>query len=185
MKRAVLVLALGMLTSATVSYATSYLIKPDGSGDFPTIQAALDAAFYNDIIELANGVFTGPGKPGSGLSRQAHPGPLSERESGFLHHRLPGEPLTAASGVLFPQRREQPGPGNRGYDPKWVLDPGRSRACQRQFPQPGQLRVPGESCKCRGWNLRHGFSDPIHRLHVPIELRDQPRWVRWMHCRPG
>lgn len=41
--------------------AATYLIEPDGSGDFPTIQAAVDAAAGGDIIELADGTFTGPG----------------------------------------------------------------------------------------------------------------------------
>ena len=43
-----------------VSGAT-YLVKPDGMGDFPTIQDAIDAAVPGDIVELADGTFTGPG----------------------------------------------------------------------------------------------------------------------------
>jgi hypothetical protein len=41
--------------------AETYLVMPDGSGDVPTIQAALDAAVDGDIIELGNGTFTGDG----------------------------------------------------------------------------------------------------------------------------
>lgn len=41
--------------------ATTYLVRPDGTGDFPTIQAALDGAADGDIIELADGTFTGDG----------------------------------------------------------------------------------------------------------------------------
>jgi hypothetical protein len=41
--------------------ATTYLVLPDGSGDFPTIQAAVDAATDGDVIELGNGVFRGEG----------------------------------------------------------------------------------------------------------------------------
>jgi len=37
------------------------LVKPDGSGDYPTIQAAIDAASDWDIIELTDGTFTGQG----------------------------------------------------------------------------------------------------------------------------
>jgi hypothetical protein len=37
------------------------LIMPDGSGDYPTIQAAIDAATDGGIIELADGTFTGDG----------------------------------------------------------------------------------------------------------------------------
>ena len=36
-------------------------VKPDGSGDYPTIQAAIEAAEDGEVIELASGVFTGPG----------------------------------------------------------------------------------------------------------------------------
>jgi hypothetical protein len=39
--------------------ATTYLVKPDGTGDFPTIQAAIYAASDGDVIELADGVFSG------------------------------------------------------------------------------------------------------------------------------
>ncbi len=37
------------------------VVKPDGTGDYPTIQAALDAALENSIIVLTSGQFTGPG----------------------------------------------------------------------------------------------------------------------------
>ncbi|MCK4414807.1 MAG: C10 family peptidase [Candidatus Eisenbacteria sp.] len=39
----------------------TYLVAPDGSGDFPTIQAAVTAARTIDTIELADGVFSGDG----------------------------------------------------------------------------------------------------------------------------
>jgi predicted outer membrane repeat protein len=45
---------------AQVSAAT-YVIQPDGGGDFPTIQAAIDASLPGDVIELVNGVFRGIG----------------------------------------------------------------------------------------------------------------------------
>lgn len=41
--------------------AETYRIEPDGSGDFATIQAAVEAAETHDIIELATGTFTGSG----------------------------------------------------------------------------------------------------------------------------
>lgn len=49
------VLVRGSAFGATISVA------PDGSGDYPTIQAALDAAGAGDVIELANGDFAGEG----------------------------------------------------------------------------------------------------------------------------
>lgn len=36
-------------------------VSPDGTGDYPTIQTAVDAALTGDIVELADGVFTGAG----------------------------------------------------------------------------------------------------------------------------
>ncbi len=39
----------------------TYVVRPDGTGDFPTIQAAIDAVVGGDTIELANGVFQGDG----------------------------------------------------------------------------------------------------------------------------
>ncbi len=41
--------------------AATYVVNPDGTGDFPTIQAAVDAAVNGDIIELGNGIFRGDG----------------------------------------------------------------------------------------------------------------------------
>ncbi|HMB70713.1 MAG TPA: right-handed parallel beta-helix repeat-containing protein [bacterium] len=52
-----LILVLG----AEPAPADSYLIAPDGSGDFPTIQAAVDAASGGDEILLEDGTFLGPG----------------------------------------------------------------------------------------------------------------------------
>ncbi|MBD3237450.1 MAG: hypothetical protein GF330_12160 [Candidatus Eisenbacteria bacterium] len=39
--------------------ADVYTVAPDGSGDFPTIQDAIDAASDGDIVLLEDGVFTG------------------------------------------------------------------------------------------------------------------------------
>ncbi len=47
--------------AAPFSSATVYVVTPDGSGDYPTIQAAIDAAVDGDVIELASGTFRGPG----------------------------------------------------------------------------------------------------------------------------
>ncbi|MCK4413044.1 MAG: hypothetical protein KAY32_05835 [Candidatus Eisenbacteria sp.] len=56
-------LLLGVLV-VTVPYTASaevYLLLPDGTGDFSTIQAAIIASADGDVIELANGTFTGDG----------------------------------------------------------------------------------------------------------------------------
>ncbi len=54
---AVILLAL----AAPFSSATVYVVTPDGTGDYATIQAAIDAAVDGDVIELASGTFRGPG----------------------------------------------------------------------------------------------------------------------------
>jgi hypothetical protein len=46
---------------AAPAVASVFLIHPDGSGDFATIQEAIDAAFDGDTIELSDGIFVGPG----------------------------------------------------------------------------------------------------------------------------
>ncbi len=40
---------------------TLYAVEADGSGDYPTIQAAIDAATSGTIIELGDGTYTGAG----------------------------------------------------------------------------------------------------------------------------
>jgi predicted outer membrane repeat protein len=41
--------------------AATYTIQPDGTGDFPTIQAAIDASSDGDVVELTDGTFIGAG----------------------------------------------------------------------------------------------------------------------------
>ena len=58
-----LTLALALLFGAPALRATTFLILPDGTGDFPTIQAGISAVAVTDgdILELADGTFSGPG----------------------------------------------------------------------------------------------------------------------------
>jgi hypothetical protein len=53
-----LVLALFPVCDAT---GVTYVVQPDGLGDYATIQEAVSAATDTDIIELTDGVFTGEG----------------------------------------------------------------------------------------------------------------------------
>lgn len=50
-----------LLVLPGVLNAETYIVRPDGTGDFPTIQAAVDAAVDGDAIELTEGVFRGEG----------------------------------------------------------------------------------------------------------------------------
>jgi hypothetical protein len=54
-------LALVLAVVPGAAGAETYLILPDGSGDFPTIQAAVGAAATGDVILLGNGTFRGAG----------------------------------------------------------------------------------------------------------------------------
>jgi len=49
----------------------TYVVHPDGSGDYPTIQAAIDAVLDGDIIELTDGTFTGVGNRNIGFLGKA------------------------------------------------------------------------------------------------------------------
>lgn len=44
-----------------IASGTTHHVEPDGSGDFPTIQAAIEAAADGDSIQLGDGIFTGEG----------------------------------------------------------------------------------------------------------------------------
>jgi hypothetical protein len=50
-----------ILAFAAAGLAETHVVNPEGTGDFPTIQAAIDAVVDGDIIELTNGTFTGEG----------------------------------------------------------------------------------------------------------------------------
>jgi len=54
--------ALGLVLAGSVSAGAATLhVRPDGTGDYPTIQAAVNAASDGDVILLADGVFRGDG----------------------------------------------------------------------------------------------------------------------------
>ncbi len=61
MVRAISSMIVISLLCAGVADATHYFVYPDGGGDFPTLQAAIDGSAPGDTIFLGDGVFSGPG----------------------------------------------------------------------------------------------------------------------------
>ena len=56
-----LVPALAALALAAPAHSHTWYITPDGTGDAPDLQAALQVAADGDEIVLSDGVFSGPG----------------------------------------------------------------------------------------------------------------------------
>ncbi|MCP4581082.1 MAG: T9SS type A sorting domain-containing protein [candidate division Zixibacteria bacterium] len=52
---------LALISLSGSAFGTIYTIHPDGSGDFATVQAAVDSAVDGDLIELTDGSFSGRG----------------------------------------------------------------------------------------------------------------------------
>lgn len=62
MLRLGLLVSLGLFLHALPCPARTWYVTPDGSGDAPTIRAAIDSISYRgDIIELADGIYTEAG----------------------------------------------------------------------------------------------------------------------------
>ncbi|MCA9729445.1 MAG: hypothetical protein R3E12_02855 [Candidatus Eisenbacteria bacterium] len=52
---------LASLATGSVATAATWIVRPDGSGDFPTIQGAVTGAVDGDVILLTDGTFRGDG----------------------------------------------------------------------------------------------------------------------------
>ena len=64
MKTKICIFGLALLVLISFSgsvFGTIYTINPDGSGDYATVQAAVDATVDGDVIELTDGTFNGRG----------------------------------------------------------------------------------------------------------------------------
>jgi hypothetical protein len=55
------IVSLVLFASAGAALGDTIVVKPDGTGDYPVIQAAIDAAMNGDEILLTDGVFKGKG----------------------------------------------------------------------------------------------------------------------------
>ncbi len=61
MKRSVVSVCVGFFMLASSAEGGTWYVKPDGTGDVPTIQAAVDSVAPGDTVLLASGVYTGTG----------------------------------------------------------------------------------------------------------------------------
>jgi len=61
MKTAFLVVMCFLGAVATESNVANWQVRPDETGDFPTIQAAVFGAVHWDTVTLFSGTYTGPG----------------------------------------------------------------------------------------------------------------------------
>ena len=61
MRKPLLLFVLLGLFSARGAPASTYVVRPDGTGDYPNIVSAVAAAQAGDVIELADGIFRGAG----------------------------------------------------------------------------------------------------------------------------
>ncbi len=59
--RTVMILTALYLLIGPPAQGTTYVIAPDGSGDFATLGECVTHAGSGEIIELSDGTFTGPG----------------------------------------------------------------------------------------------------------------------------
>jgi len=95
-----------LLAAPALASAATYLVNPDGSGDFPTIQAAIHATVDGDVVELGDGVFTGDGNRdldyvGRAItirSRSGDPGACVLDCQGAVHHDHQGVRFRSAEG---------------------------------------------------------------------------------------
>ncbi len=69
--RHLLVLSILVLSFSLTASGATYVVDPFGTGDYPTIQAAVTASSPGDIVELTDGVFTGPGNRGVNYGTKA------------------------------------------------------------------------------------------------------------------
>jgi len=61
MKLALSIVLVGIVSFCTTASGTILYVNAEGTGDYPTIQAAIESAENGDVIELSDGLYTGNG----------------------------------------------------------------------------------------------------------------------------
>jgi pectinesterase len=61
MKRKLVICLSLLLSAAAAAQATTRHVRPDGTGEYATIQAAISASTAGDVVELLEGTYTGTG----------------------------------------------------------------------------------------------------------------------------
>jgi hypothetical protein len=117
-----LLLGLFLAIAVPPGGAETYLINPEGTGDFETIQEAIAAALDGDVIELTDGTFTGDGNRdldylGKAITIRSQSG---NPEACVINCELAGrgchfhsgeEPITVLEGVTITNGLQQSGWG--------------------------------------------------------------------------
>jgi hypothetical protein len=80
-RKSLFVLLAIFLIVPAVGNSRTWVVCSDGTGDAPTIQAAIDSIAGDDVIELADGIYTGPGNRD-----------LNNREKAFVIRSQSGDP---------------------------------------------------------------------------------------------
>ena len=114
-------MSLTLALIASSATAATYTVEPDGTGDFPTIQAAIDAAQDGDVVELGDGVYRGAGNRDITLLGKA----ISGLQAVLDDRRLYG--IDDLIGALAADGNVHQGGGDMCHGPTELQSPGAVR----------------------------------------------------------
>ena len=150
-----------------------FTVHPEGTGDYPTIQAAIDAASNADIIELTDGVFQGDGNRDIDYCGKSITVRSQSLDPSMCIIDVEGSPIAYHRGFRFHtgEFSESILEGvavTGGYIGS--LSPERIGAaiyCQKCFTTTDRLQLYRQHCR-KGWwtRLRSGRIPNNHRLRV-------------------
>lgn len=138
---------------ASPAFADILTVHPDGSGDFPTIQAAIDASVDGDVVVLTAGEFQGEGNRA-----------LKWRGKAIT---VRGETGNAADVTIESENDYQYGPGramifNEGEGPDTRLEDVTVYGGYGAGEDPGTVECQGTSPTFSGCVFSYGFGITVH-----------------------